>query len=255
MHQKQVLDHGVVILRNLAGPTRRIGYDKNENPLGDARLFDADDIDPAQAARMSFDQMDSNRTYEEDMKLAKYLLVNGHTSPFEMVQVWLEVKVPIFVDRQLVRHRVWRRNEESARYIVLADKFYIPKAGDVGIRPPNMKQGRIRPAWEDISKEQQTNILAWLAKLETDCRDSYLRYQQAIDILGIPPELARLQLHLNHYVHWLGNVDLSNLFKFLALRDHNHAQFEAQQYAKAIIELLRPHLPGLMALYDEVIKK
>jgi len=62
-------------------------------------------------------------------------------------------------------------------------------------------------------------------------------------------------LHINHYVHWLGNVDLGNLFQFLALRAHSHAQIEAQIYAYAIIDLLRPHLPGLMGLFDELVKR
>lgn len=254
----KVLDHGEVVLRNLAGQTRRnfMTLPTSSGGLSSSVLapFDADDIDPAQAARMSFSQMDTTRTYEEDMKLAKYLLVNGHTSPFEMIQVWLEVKVPIFVDRQFVRHRVWRRNEESARYIVLGDKFYIPRAQDVGVRPPNMKQGRLQVAWEDIPAAQKEIIQDWLDQLKQNCINSYKSYTHYIEA-GIPPELARLQLHLNHYVHWLGNVDLSNLYKFLALRAHNHAQFEAQEYAKAIIELLRPHIPGLMKLFDEVLRK
>jgi thymidylate synthase (FAD) len=62
-------------------------------------------------------------------------------------------------------------------------------------------------------------------------------------------------LHLNHYVHWIGQVDLANMFKFLRLRVHSHAQIEAQRYGEAIVDLLRPHLPGLMRLFDEVVRK
>ena len=72
----KVLDHGFVILRNVSGPTRR-----PEQP------FDAHDTDPSRAARMSFDVMDSDRTEDQDMKLADYLMRNWHTSPFEMIQV------------------------------------------------------------------------------------------------------------------------------------------------------------------------
>lgn len=124
-----VLDHGFATLRNLAGPTRRPD-----------QAFDASDIDPAQAARMSFEQMDSERTYEQDMRLAKYLLTHGHTSPFEMVQVWVEVKAPIFVDRQMVRHRTWSRNESSGRYITLPEQWYIPDV--LGAKATDKKQGR-----------------------------------------------------------------------------------------------------------------
>lgn len=229
-----VLDHGYVRLRNLAGPNRRLD-----------QFFDADDIDPAQAARMSFDQMDSDRTYEEDMKLNKYLLKNRHTSPFEMIQVWVEVKVPIFVDRQLVRHRTWRRNESSGRYIVLPEEWYIPQV--VGGKAPNAKQGQEDNLPIELQEDFQSS-------LRGQCRDGYQLYTHYIS-RGVAPEHARLFLHLNHYVHWLGNVDLANMFHFLSLRAHSHAQIEAQAYAFAIIDLLRPHLPGLMGLFDEVVKR
>ena len=246
MNQVQVLDHGSVILRNLAGPTRRTGMTAhdvvNKTPLRD---FDADDTDPAQAARLSFEQMDSERTYEQDMKLNEYLLRNQHTSPFEMISVWIEVKVPIFVDRQLVRHRTWRRNESSARYIVLPDTWYIPEV--VGGKAPNKKQG------QENNLPAQTQAY-FQNDLNEQCKAGYDSYTKYIS-MGVAPEHARMFLHLNHYVHWLGNVDLHNLFHFLRLRAHSHAQIEAQKYAEAIITLLRPHLPGLMDLFDRVVRK
>lgn len=235
-----VLDHGFVQLRNLAGPTPR------RDMRGEVmRQFDADDIDPAQAARMSFDQMDSDRTYEEDMRLNRYLLKNGHTSPFEMVQVWIETKVPIFVDRQFVRHRTWRRNKSSGRYIVLPDEWYIPSV--VGGKAPNAKQGQEDNLPLQVQEKFQCD-------LNSQCRQGYDLYKYYIDE-GVAPEHARMFLHVNHYVHWIGNVDLANMYKFLALRAHSHAQIEAQLYANAIIELLRPHLPGLMQLFDELVRK
>lgn len=245
MNKIQVLDHGFVILRNLAGPTRR-PYDMDYRGELRQRDFDADDRDPAQAARMSFEQFDSDRTLEEDMKLSRYLLKNLHTSPFEMVQVWLEVKVPIFIDRQLVRHRTWRRNESSGRYIVLPDQWHIPDA--VGGKPVGgAKQGQS----DTLDYGAQT----WFKNnLDHECRVGYGLYTEAIE-RGVANEEARLFLHLNHYVHWLGNVDLGNLFKFLALREHSHAQKQARAYAVAIIELLRPHLPELMALFDELVRR
>jgi thymidylate synthase (FAD) len=244
MDEIKVLDHGSVILRNLAGQTRRVTKD-DAHGFPERRAFDADDIDPAQAARMSFEQMDTERTYAQDMKLAKYLLSNGHTSPFEMIQVWLEVRVPIFVDRQFVRHRVWRRNESSGRYIVLPDKWYIPET--VGGKAADAKQGQ-----ED--NLDPTTQRQFKQALERQCRMSYEEYLHWI-AQGVANEHARMFLHLNHYVHWLGNVDLGNLYKFLGLRAHSHAQIEAQKYAEAIISLLRPHIPGLMTLFDEVIRK
>lgn len=247
MNTVKVLDHGFVKLRNLAGPTRRTHYKVWLDDLLHDRLraFDADDIDPAQAARMSFDQMDSERTYDEDMKLNAYLLRNDHTSPFEMIQVWVEVKVPIFIDRQLVRHRTWGRNESSGRYIVLPAEWYIPEV--VGGKAPNKKQGQE----DNLDAETQEWFKGHLAM---SCERDYELYADAIK-RGVAPEHARMFLHVNHYVHWLGTVNLGNMFKFLRLRDHSHAQVEAQKYAQAIITLLEPHLPGLMALYKEVVRK
>jgi thymidylate synthase (FAD) len=241
-HTIAVLDHGFVRLRNLAGPTRRTGMTVldvvNNTPQ---RHFDADDIDPANAARMSFDQMDSDRTYEDEMRLTRYLMKNHHDTPFESVVVWLEYKLPIFVARQFVRHRTQALNEVSGRYVTLPAEWYIPAV--VGGKPDNKKQGQ----QDNLDGETQT----WFkAALNEQCSRSYDLYESFI-ARGVAPEHARLFLHLNHYTHWLSTVNLRNLMGFLLLRDHGHAQVEAQAYAKAITALLEPHIPGLMATYRE----
>ena len=86
--------------------------------------------------------------------------------------------------------------------------------------------------------------------LNDDCRESYSNYLQAMHA-GVAPEHARMFLHVNHYTHWLWKQDLHNILNFLRLRDHSHAQIEAQQYAKAIDGELRKSLPLSMELYDE----
>lgn len=226
-----VLDKGSIVIRNISGPTRR----------PDA-LFDADDIDPAQSARMSFDQMDSTRTKDQDLKLADYLMRNWHTSPFEMIEVWIEMKLPIFVARQFIRHRTTSINEVSGRYITLPSDWYIPDV--VGAKPTNgAKQGQ-----EDTVSY---GIQEWFKnELDNDCLHSYNRYLEAIEV-GVAPEHARMFLHLNHYTHWLWKQDLHNLMHFLSLRTHEHAQIEAQEYASAILEALRVHLPETMKLFDK----
>jgi thymidylate synthase (FAD) len=250
----KVLDHGFVTLRNIAGPTRRAFTDlgREDEPLLSSRHFDADDTDPANAARISFEGMDKQvvkladgttrpRTVEDDYKLNEYLLVNGHTSPFEMVQVWIEVKVPIFTDRQMVRHRTWRRSEASARYTVLPAEWYIPEV--VGGKAPNKKQGQE----DNLSADTQERFKD---ALQRHCEHGYASYLAALNE-GVAPEHARMFLSLNHYVHWIGNVDLHNMFHFLASRTHDHAQIEARRYGFAIVDLLRPHLPQLMGLFDK----
>jgi len=239
-----VLDHGFVTLRNLSGPTRRIFADTSNNG-DDGELetieFDADDVDPAQAARMSFDQMDSERTAEEDYRLAKYLMKNWHTSPFEMIQVWLEMKLPIFVARQFVRHRTVRLNEMSGRYVTLPAEWYIPEV--VGGKAKSNKQGQE----DNLSQESQ---FAFKQALNDHCEQGYKNYLYALED-GVAPEHARMLLSLNHYTHWLWNQDLHNLMHFLSLRTHSHAQKEAQYYAEAIYQLIKMRLPKSMELFDE----
>lgn len=229
MTEIKVLDHGFVKLRNISGPTRRADCD-----------FDADDVDPANSARMSFGQTDSGRTKEQDLKLADYLYRNRHSTPFEMIEVWLEMKLPIFVARQFVRHRTVSINEISGRYVTLPAEWYIPK--NVGGKAADKKQGQ--EANFDIIKQE-----GFKRTLYRHCFFGYRAYTEAIDN-GVAPEHARLLLSLNHYTHWLWKQDLRNLMHFISLRDDAHAQIEAQQYAKAVTELVRVVLPKTIEMYE-----
>ncbi len=229
----EVLDHGYVELLNVAGPTRRPHQE-----------FDAHDRDPANSARMSFGQ-NGERTLEEDMRLAKYLMKNWHTSPFEQVQIWLQMKLPIFVARQFVRHRTARLNEISGRYVQLPAEWYIPD--HVGGKPDSNKQGQ-SPTLDSVTQAE------FQSSLDDHCTEGYARYEAAIKS-GVAAEHARMILALNHYTQWLWNQDLHNMMHLLSLRADSHAQIEAQAYAKAIEQLLTLVLPESMALYNEYRKK
>lgn len=224
----QVLDHGFVTLRNVSGPTRRVNQD-----------FDANDVDPANSARMSFESMDMDRPESMDLKLAEYLMKNLHTTPFEMIEVWIEMKLPIFVARQFVRHRTVSINEMSGRYVTLPAEWYIPEV--VGGKAPNVKQGQVDNL-DDATQRQFKQALNF------HCSQGYDQYTFAIS-KGIAPEHARMLLSLNHYTHWLWKQDLHNLMHFLSLRTDSHAQVEAQAYARAIVELLKKVLPHSMELF------
>lgn len=224
-----VLDHGFVTLRNISGPTVR-----------PEQYFDAHDVDPANSARMSFNQTDSGRTEEQDIKLAAYLMRNWHNTPFEMVEIWLEMKLPIFVARQFVRHRTASINEVSGRYVQLPAQWYIPEF--VGGVAKDKKQGQ-----EDNLSEAEQECFKQV--LNHHCATGYDLYKQALEH-GVAPEHARMLLSLNHYTHWIWKQDLHNMLNFLRLRDHSHAQVEAQDYAKAVDKLLRAQLPRTMELYD-----
>lgn len=113
-NKTNLLDHGYVKLLNLSGPIRRI-CDKGDSLLEDNsivptckhRPFDADDTDPALTARISFNNFDKERSREQDLRLVEYLMKNKHNSPLEMIEAWFELKVPIFLARQIHRHRTF----------------------------------------------------------------------------------------------------------------------------------------------------
>lgn len=237
----RILDHGFVELRNMSGPTRR-PTNVGDIQFGEEihiRDFDADDTDPANTARMSFDQMDSGRTREMDLKLCDYLMKNKHTSPFEMIEVWIEMKMPIFLARQFVRHRTASINEVSGRYVQLPAEWYIPEK--VGKKAKDKKQGQEGDLYWQTEQQFKED-------LNRVCAQSYQLYNNAI-MTDVAPEHARLFLHLNHYTHWIWKQDLHNLMHFLSLRVDSHAQIEANVYAEAIISLIEPHLPHSMALF------
>ena len=230
-----VLDHGWVKLRNISGPTRR----------PDAP-YDADDVDPANVARKSFDQSDTGRTREDDLRLNNYLMKNWHTTPIEMIEVWLEMKMPIFVARQLVRHRTVSIDEVSGRYVQLPEEWYTPPLEEVQWQVKDKKQGG-RPVNLNVQEEYDA-AHNFRQRLDSICRISYHQYKHSITN-GIAHEQARSFLHLNHYTHWIWKQDLHNLMHFLSRRDHSHAQKESQYYAQAITQLLDPVIPNLMDLY------
>jgi thymidylate synthase (FAD) len=231
------LDHGFVKLRNMSGPVRR-----TFSIIGDDdKRFDADDTDPAICARISFDNLDAERSREQDLKLYEYLIKNYHTTPIEMIEIWLEMKLPIFIARQFIRHRTATVNEVSARYATLPEEWYIPEV--VGGKAKSNKQGQE----DNLSSQLQEQFKK---DLDNTCRASYDAYTFWLS-KGVAPEHARMFLHVNHYTHWVWKQDLHNLMHFLALRLDSHAQVEARVYAQAIYDLLKQYLPKSMELFDE----
>lgn len=237
-HRINVLDHGFVVLRNVAGPQRRQPEFFNNVQ---SRFFDADDTDPANVARISFDGLDEERKRSQDLGLCDYLLRHWHTSPFEQIQVWLEMKLPIMTARQLVRHRTQALNEVSGRYVTLPAEWYIPTI--VGGKAKSNKQGQTN----NLDEETQR---AFRAQLNGHCEAGYSSYLIAMEA-GVAPEHARMLLSLNHYTHWVTSINLHNLMHMMSLRIDDHAQVEAQAYGRAIYNLLVPHLPEMMKLFDK----
>ena len=202
---KQVLDHGFVELIDHMGTDESI----------------------AQAARVSYGN-DTRRSSDDDRSLIRYLMRHDHTTPFEMCEIKLHVKLPVFVARQWVRHRTANVNEYSARYSVLEKEFYIPS--NVARQSTVNHQGR-----GDAYSESQADRIR---SLIDDHSDSAYALYERLNESGVAKELSRMVLPTNIYTRWYWKTDLHNLFRFIELRMDSHAQWEIQQYAKAILEIV-----------------
>ncbi|MDR3356663.1 MAG: FAD-dependent thymidylate synthase [Spirochaetaceae bacterium] len=203
---------------------------------GFVRLVDylGSDQRVVQSARVSYGE--GTKTYREDAGLIDYLLRNRHTSPFEQVVLTFHLKMPIFVARQLVRHRTARLNEISGRYSVMKDDFYLPSAGDIAPQSSDNRQGRgaaaLPPAGADAVRKA----------FEAGQKESYAAYSRLIDS-GLARELARINLPLSLYTEMYWQIDLHNLFHFLQLRLGSHAQKEIRLYAEVLLDICRKVAP------------
>ncbi len=217
----RVLDHGFVQYVDHMG--------------SDARVVEA--------ARVSYQKKGTS----SDEKLINYLWKNKHTSPFEMVKLTLRIKLPIFVMRQYVRHRMQNLNEVSARYTELPEEFYIPT--EWRLQDTKNKQGSIKIdsdtpiGVEFLSQEEVSTVL------RNHCKESYYLYKDMI-AHGIAREMARMVLPINIYTEAMVCWDMKNLLHFIALRDDAHAQAEIQEYGKAIKSIATELFPIIMNAYE-----
>src|SRR6476660_1631759 len=134
---------------------------------GFVRLVDymGSDQSVVQAARVSYGR--GTKTVREDRGLIRYLLRHAHTTPFEMCEIKLHVKLPIFVARQWIRHRTANVNEYSGRYSVLDREFYIPRPSDLAAQSTSNRQGRS----EMLSDAEARKVIELLR------RDSEINYE------------------------------------------------------------------------------
>lgn len=221
MNKIDVLDHGFVRLVEHMGS----------------------DLSIVRNARVSYDaEWRTGEDAGKDEKLINYLWKNKHTSPFESVTFTFEVKAPIFVLRQWHRHRTWAYNEVSARYTELPHEIYVPTIGSITTQSKFNKQMRTLEQHLDarmiqyaIDKSTEQSFETYKALLEHDC----------------PRELARTVLPLATYSHMFATVNLRNLFHFITLRAHTHAQYEIRVYADAFLKLIEPIVPCAVKAYLE----
>ena len=229
----EVLDHGFV---------RVVDYMGNDDSV-------------VQAARVSYGA--GTKKVSADKALINYLLAHRHTTPFEMCEIKFHIKLPIFVARQWIRHRTASVNEYSARYSIMEDEFYIPKAEHLAAQSKVNHQGRDES--KVLNSEEQKRVLQILKEDAVKSYDHYLEMinQDASGNMideskdGLARELARMNLPLNCYTQWYWKIDMHNLLHFLNLRADSHAQYEIRVYAEAMLDLVKKWVPHC---YEAFIK-
>jgi len=189
-------------------------------------LVDAmgDDQAVVQAARVSY--AEGTRHVSDDRTLIRYLMRHQHTTPFEMVELKLLVRVPMDCWRQWIRHRTASVNEHSTRYSIAIDAAQTTPADGWRLQAATNRQG----SEGCLDPERGALVSAEEDKLQRHAREVYQRRLE----LGIAREQARKDLPLSTYTEAYWKIDGHNLLHFLLLRMDEQAQWEISQYAKTI---------------------
>jgi thymidylate synthase (FAD) len=246
----------IAALRAEARPTLRAVSEGMEAHLyrahpvldhGFIRVVDymGDDAAIVQAARVSYGA--GTRQVSNDEGLIRYLMRHWHSTPFEMCEVKLHVKLPVFVARQWIRHRTANVNEYSARYSILDREFYIPAPDQLAAQSTVNNQGR-GAVLEGAEAARVLEIL------KADADRAYDHYEAMLSQdgqQGLARELARMNLPANVYTQWYWKIDLHNLFHFLRLRADAHAQYEIRVYAEAIAACVRDWVPLAFRAFED----
>lgn len=224
-----VLDHGFVDLQDV---------------MGDA-------LTVVNTARVSFGKQKSELE-EHDLKLLRYLIKNKHTSPFRHVMFRFHLKAPEFVMRQIFKHVVGSEwfapvssqlhgwNEISGRYVELYD-IYQPT--EWRIQSKNSKQGSDGVFEQNVS----TTFSDEYNKITT----SLLEFYHKLCEKGVAKEQARAILPFSTYTECIWTVSFQSIMNFLELRLDSHAQYEIQEYARAIRLIVQKTTPILFQCWME----
>lgn len=220
---------------------------------------------------------DLDKAYKDDRNLIRTLMRNGHTSPFEMVEMVFLVQVPMDCWRQWVRHRTASINEYSTRYTEALDFFQVTQPTEWRLQATNNKQGSggYLEEWpEDYIYEQHetANLRARpdgsevfdVEHMKTtpgevlESREKWLHevartvYQERL-ALGVAKEQARKDLPLSTYTRAYWKCDLHNIFNFLRLRMDSHAQLEIRQFANCMFEIVKQLCPVACEAFEDYV--
>ena len=208
---------------------------------GFVKLLDVmgNDEEVENAARISYGE--GTRKTSQTRNLIRYLMRHKHTSPFEMCEVKFHLKLPIFVMRQIVRHRTANLNEYSGRYSVMSEEFYLPHDSDIQKQSTQNNQGR----GEEI--EQKGLVKFEFNRIYDNAIHSY---HNLLD-LDVARELSRAVLPVGNYTEVIWKIDLHNFFHFCKLRADKHSQKETRDYAEVMYNLIKPEFPLCCEAFED----
>lgn len=201
-----------------------------------------DDGAVVQAARVSYGE--GTKRVSDDRTLIRYLMRHRHTTPFEMAEIKLLVRVPMDCWRQWIRHRTANVNEYSTRYSLAIDATQTTPPELWRSQAESNRQGSGEPLDIEIGKK--------LSTAEKQLQDESRRVYEERIAAGVAREQARKDLPLSTYTEAYWKVDLHNLLHFLSLRMDDHAQQEIRDYAAAIgREIVQPLFPVVWEAFED----
>jgi thymidylate synthase (FAD) len=201
-----------------------VKYEWTAKITAELQYSSGSDIDIARAAWVS---TKGERAQDEESSdrvegLLSFLMREHHGTPFEHNSLTFLVRAPIFVWREHMRHRIgWSYNEESARYNVLAPKFYLAKESRVRVGKP----GRYHYERGSDTQDNAMDVATHIAN-----RAAYQQYLVMLDA-GIAPEVARMVLPVNIYSSAYVTTNVRGMLHFLELREASTALLEIRQLA------------------------
>lgn len=231
-----------------------------------------DDMSPVEAARVSTGHLESLEAWREEHytadappspvdltactrapltpdeearadRLRRYLWQHRHTTPYEHAGATFALSVPLFVARQVMRHRTLSFNEISRRYTSEGLEIWTPAPEHM--RPQHARALQCSRPGEQIARAEEL-----AAKMEAHAHASAALYEELIEA-GLAREIARAVLPCSTFTRFFLSGNLLNLARFLRLRLDSHAQPEAQEVARDMLDALAPHFPKTCALIFE----
>jgi len=208
----------------------------------DLSVVNAARVSFGKKSEMEYDPWGPPKLKTKDIKLIKYLARHKHISPFGHAFASFHVKAPVFVARQLVKHKFLRWNEISRRYVDDEPVLYEPEWRS---RSADKKQGSGGPM--EISLDSEMLFHA-------TCRNALTTYDRMIKE-GVAPEQARSILPQNMLTEWYWSGSLDAFADMCRLRLKEDTQYEsrlvAQQIDRKMIELFPVSWDALTENDDE----